>query len=76
MKDTVARLLPYWFETVAPAVRADKRVLIVAHGNSLRALVKHLDDARHPRRRHRGDRRAGSLDPEARVERVAEAVAQ
>jgi 2,3-bisphosphoglycerate-dependent phosphoglycerate mutase len=44
LKDTVARFLPYWNETIAPAVRAGKRVLIAAHGNSLRALVKHLDN--------------------------------
>jgi 2,3-bisphosphoglycerate-dependent phosphoglycerate mutase len=43
LKDTVARFLPYWRETIAPAVRAGNRVLIAAHGNSLRALVKHLD---------------------------------
>jgi 2,3-bisphosphoglycerate-dependent phosphoglycerate mutase len=43
LKDTVARFLPYWQQTIAPAVRAGKRVLIAAHGNSLRALVKHLD---------------------------------
>jgi 2,3-bisphosphoglycerate-dependent phosphoglycerate mutase len=43
LKDTVARFLPYWNQTIAPAVRAGKRVLIAAHGNSLRALVKHLD---------------------------------
>ena len=43
LKDTVARFLPYWNETIAPAVRSGKRVLIAAHGNSLRALVKHLD---------------------------------
>jgi 2,3-bisphosphoglycerate-dependent phosphoglycerate mutase len=43
LKDTVARFLPYWHEAIAPAVRAGKRVLIAAHGNSLRALVKHLD---------------------------------
>jgi 2,3-bisphosphoglycerate-dependent phosphoglycerate mutase len=43
LKDTVARFLPYWHETIAPAVRAGKRVLIAAHGNSLRALVKYLD---------------------------------
>ena len=43
LKDTVARVVPYWEQTVAPAVRAGKRVLIAAHGNSLRALVKHLD---------------------------------
>jgi 2,3-bisphosphoglycerate-dependent phosphoglycerate mutase len=44
LKDTVARFLPYWHETVAPAVRAGQRVLIAAHGNSLRALVKYLDN--------------------------------
>jgi 2,3-bisphosphoglycerate-dependent phosphoglycerate mutase len=43
LKDTVARVLPYWNGSIAPAVRAGKRVLIAAHGNSLRALVKHLD---------------------------------
>src|SRR5258706_6848864 len=43
LKDTVARVLPYWNGTIAPAVRAGQRVLIAAHGNSLRALVKHLD---------------------------------
>ena len=44
LKDTVDRMLPYWHETIAPDVRAGKNVLIAAHGNSLRALVKHLDD--------------------------------
>jgi 2,3-bisphosphoglycerate-dependent phosphoglycerate mutase len=43
LKDTVARFLPYWNQTIAPAVREGRRVLIAAHGNSLRALVKHLD---------------------------------
>ena len=43
LKDTVARFLPYWNGTIAPAVRAGGRVLVVAHGNSLRALVKYLD---------------------------------
>ena len=43
LKDTVARVMPYWISAVAPAVRAGKRVLVAAHGNSLRALVKHLD---------------------------------
>jgi 2,3-bisphosphoglycerate-dependent phosphoglycerate mutase len=43
LKDVVARLLPYWHGSIAPAIRAGKRVLIVAHGNSLRALVKFLD---------------------------------
>ena len=44
LKDTVARFLPCWHETIAPAVRAGERVLIAAHGNSLRALVKYLDN--------------------------------
>jgi 2,3-bisphosphoglycerate-dependent phosphoglycerate mutase len=43
LEDTVARFLPYWKETIAPAVQRGERVLIAAHGNSLRALVKHLD---------------------------------
>src|SRR2546422_3684755 len=43
LKDTVARFLPYWHETIAPSVRTGQRVLIAAHGNSLRALVKYLD---------------------------------
>jgi 2,3-bisphosphoglycerate-dependent phosphoglycerate mutase len=44
LKDTVARFLPYWHETIAPSIRSGRRVLIAAHGNSLRALVKHLDN--------------------------------
>src|SRR5262245_13626454 len=43
LKDTVARFLPYWHDTIASAIRSGKRVLVVAHGNSLRALVKYLD---------------------------------
>lgn len=43
LKETVARFVPYWEEAIAPQVASGKRVLIVAHGNSLRALVKHLD---------------------------------
>ncbi len=43
LKDTVARFLPYWHSTIAPAVRSGQRVLVAAHGNSLRALVKYLD---------------------------------
>jgi 2,3-bisphosphoglycerate-dependent phosphoglycerate mutase len=43
LKDTVHRFLPYWQQTIAPEIKSGKRVLIVAHGNSLRALVKHLD---------------------------------
>jgi 2,3-bisphosphoglycerate-dependent phosphoglycerate mutase len=44
LKDTIARFLPYWHETIAPTIRSGKRVVIAAHGNSLRALVKYLDE--------------------------------
>jgi 2,3-bisphosphoglycerate-dependent phosphoglycerate mutase len=44
LKDTVARFLPYWHDTIAPAIRSGQRVLIAAHGNSLRALIKYLDN--------------------------------
>ena len=44
LKDTVVRFLPYWHDTIAPAIYAGRRVLIAAHGNSLRALVKYLDE--------------------------------
>ncbi len=44
LKDTVARFLPYWHETIAPDIRAGRKVLIAAHGNSLRALVKYLEN--------------------------------
>jgi len=43
LKDTVARVIPYWDSVIAPSVHAGKRVLVAAHGNSLRALIKHLD---------------------------------
>jgi 2,3-bisphosphoglycerate-dependent phosphoglycerate mutase len=43
LKDTVARVLPYWHEVIAPTIASGKRVLIASHGNSLRALVKYLD---------------------------------
>ncbi len=43
LKDTVERFLPYWHENIAPAIKSGKQVLISAHGNSLRALVKYLD---------------------------------
>ncbi|RCX08951.1 2,3-diphosphoglycerate-dependent phosphoglycerate mutase [Extensimonas vulgaris] len=43
LKDTVARVLPFWNETMAPAIRAGQRVVVAAHGNSIRALVKYLD---------------------------------
>ena len=44
LKDTVARFLPYWHSTIAPSIQSGKRVVVAAHGNSLRALVKYLDD--------------------------------
>ena len=44
LKDTVARFLPYWHHTISPAIRSGQRVVIAAHGNSLRALVKFLDN--------------------------------
>ena len=44
LKDTVARVLPYWHDTIAPAIKSGQKILICAHGNSLRALVKYLDD--------------------------------
>ncbi len=44
LKETVERFLPYWHEAIAPSIRSGKRVLIAAHGNSLRALVKYLDN--------------------------------
>ena len=43
LKDTVTRVIPFWNEALAPAIRADKRVVVAAHGNSIRALVKFLD---------------------------------
>ena len=44
LKDTVERFLPYWHEEIAPTIKSGKKVIIAAHGNSLRALVKYLDD--------------------------------
>ena len=44
LKDTVARVLPFWNEAMAPAIKAGKRIVVAAHGNSIRALVKYLDD--------------------------------
>ena len=44
LQDTVARVLPFWAETIAPSIRAGRRVLVAAHGNSLRALIMHLDN--------------------------------
>ena len=43
LKDVVERMLPYWYDAIVPDLRAGKRVVVAAHGNSLRALVKHLD---------------------------------
>ena len=43
LKDTVARVIPFWNESIAPAIRSGKQILVSAHGNSLRALIKHLD---------------------------------
>ncbi len=43
LKDTVARVLPYWNDTIVPSMAAGKRVIVAAHGNSIRALMKHLD---------------------------------
>jgi 2,3-bisphosphoglycerate-dependent phosphoglycerate mutase len=44
LKDTVARFLPYWHDTIAPAVKSGRSVIVAAHGNSLRALIKYLDN--------------------------------
>ena len=44
LQDTVARVLPFWNESIAPAIKAGRRVLVAAHGNSIRALVKYLDN--------------------------------
>jgi len=44
LKDTVARVIPYWRDAIAPSIRSGKQVVVAAHGNSLRALVKYLDD--------------------------------
>jgi 2,3-bisphosphoglycerate-dependent phosphoglycerate mutase len=44
LKDTVARVLPFWDESIAPAIKAGKRVVMAAHGNSIRALIKYLDN--------------------------------
>ena len=43
LKDTVARVLPFWNESMAPAIKAGKRIVVAAHGNSIRALIKYLD---------------------------------
>ncbi len=44
LKDTVARVMPFWQESMAPAIKAGKRIVVAAHGNSIRALVKYLDN--------------------------------
>jgi 2,3-bisphosphoglycerate-dependent phosphoglycerate mutase len=44
LKDTVARVVPFWTESMAPAIKAGKRVVVAAHGNSIRALIKYLDN--------------------------------
>jgi 2,3-bisphosphoglycerate-dependent phosphoglycerate mutase len=44
LKDTVARVLPFWNESMAPAIKAGKRIVVAAHGNSIRALIKYLDE--------------------------------
>jgi 2,3-bisphosphoglycerate-dependent phosphoglycerate mutase len=43
LKDTVQRVLPLWHEYIAPALKSDKKIVIAAHGNSIRALVKYID---------------------------------
>ena len=61
LADVVVRMLPYWYDAIVPDLRTGQTVLVAAHGNSLRALVKHLDDmgedevvgAQHPDRRSR-----------------------
>ena len=44
LKDTINRILPYWYETIAPNIKSGKKILLVGHGNSIRALVKHFDN--------------------------------
>ena len=44
LKDTVARVIPFWNDSIAPTIRSGKRVVIAAHGNSIRALIKYLDN--------------------------------
>ena len=44
LKDTVARVLPFWNDSIAPAIKSGKRIVVAAHGNSIRALVKYLDN--------------------------------
>lgn len=61
LKDTIARALPFWNEDIAPQIKAGKRVLIAAHGNSLRGIVKHLEGEAHPCRGC-GRRQVGGAD--------------
>ena len=63
LKDTLARVLPYWHARIAPELRAGRNVMVVAHGNSLRAMVKMLDDAaeKRDRRAQHPDRRAAAV---------------
>lgn len=58
LKDTIARALPFWNDEIVPQIKAGKRVLIAAHGNSLRGIVKHLEGEAHPHMRN-GQRRVG-----------------
>jgi 2,3-bisphosphoglycerate-dependent phosphoglycerate mutase len=44
LKDTVARVVPYWKDVIAPDIRKERRILVTAHGNSLRGLIKYLDN--------------------------------
>lgn len=48
LKDTIARALPFWNEVIVPEIKAGKNVIIAAHGNSLRGIVKHLEGEYHP----------------------------
>ncbi len=48
LKDTIARALPFWNEVIVPEIKAGKNVIIAAHGNSLRGIVKHLESEYHP----------------------------
>lgn len=58
LKDTIARALPFWNSEIVPQIKAGKRVLIAAHGSSLRGIVKHLEGEARPHMRN-GQRRVG-----------------